>query len=140
MTIKYPLASRVICFAVLTFVLGCASSRVGPSTALGQTATGYAVYYSDALHGKKTASGEIYDKNAMTAAHPTLAFNALVRVTNLTNRKHVVVRINDRGPFGDRSRIIDLSRAAAEALGMVRLGKAIVEVEVVELPATQLNP
>ncbi|MCU0665325.1 MAG: septal ring lytic transglycosylase RlpA family protein [Myxococcota bacterium] len=121
-------------FALIFLSSACATSPIGPTANPGQTAIGYAVYYSDAFQGKRTASGEPYNKDAMTAAHPSLPMGTLVRVTELTSRKSLVVRINDRGPFGDRSRIIDLSHAAAEALGMVRLGKAMVEVEVVELP------
>ena len=92
----------------LTLVLAVpASSMAGEQ--------GAASYYADSLQGNLTASGEPYDKNAMTAAHRTLAFGTVVRVTNLDNGKSIVVRINDRGPHV-KSRIIDLSRAAAEKL------------------------
>ena len=80
---------------------------------LGQ---GMASYYADRFHGRRTASGESFDKSALTAAHPTLPFGSLVRVTNPRNGQQVVVRINDRGPFSG-GRVIDLSRAAAEQLG-----------------------
>lgn len=132
---KASFTTFVACLGLLTFVLSaCATSRLCPSAMPGQSETGYAVYYSDALHGKKTASGEPYDKKRMTAAHPCLPFDATVRVTNLANRRSVIVRVNDRGPFGDRSRIIDVSRAAAEALDMVRSGKAMVEIEILTKP------
>ena len=91
---------------------------------------GAASYYADSLHGNSTASGEPYDRNAMTAAHRTLAFGTKVRVTNLDNGKSVVVRINDRGPHV-KSRIIDLSGASAEKLGMLDAGVAIVRIEIV---------
>jgi rare lipoprotein A len=91
---------------------------------------GIASYYK---HGKKTASGEPFDQRAMTAAHPTLPFNSLVRVTDRTNGKSVVVRINDRGPFV-AGRVIDLSEAAAEAIGMTRRGVTPVRLEVLSMP------
>jgi rare lipoprotein A len=92
--------------------------------------TGIASYYADEFHGRKTANGEVYDMHALTAAHQTFPFNALVRVTNLSNKKSIVVRINDAGPFVD-DRIIDLSYAAAKRLGMIRPGKARVRLEIV---------
>lgn len=92
---------------------------------------GEASYYNDKYHLKnKTASGELYDKTKLTAAHRTLPFNTRVRVTNLTNGKIVEARINDRGPFKP-TRIIDLSRAAAEQIGLIRAGVARVKVEVI---------
>lgn len=93
---------------------------------------GIASYYR---HGRKTASGEPFNKRAMTAAHPTLPFNSLVRVTNRTSGNSVVVRINDRGPFVP-GRVIDLSEAAAEAIGMTGRGVAPVELEVLAGPAS----
>jgi rare lipoprotein A len=92
---------------------------------------GTAAYYSDVLHGKKTASGEPYDKNAFTAAHKTLAFGTRVEVTNLENDESVTVIINDRGPF-TKGRIIDLSRAAAEQIDMVEQGLAPVRLEILD--------
>ena len=91
--------------------------------------TGIASWYGPNFHGKKTANGEIYDKYALTAAHPTLQMPSLVRVTNLENGRSVVVRINDRGPFA-RGRIIDLSKRAAELLDMINQGTARVRVQV----------
>ena len=82
--------------------------------------------YSNAHHGRKTASGERLDNSALTAAHRTLPFGAQVRVTNKSNSRSVVVRINDRGPFV-RGRVIDLSRAAASAIGMSSTGTVAVE-------------
>ncbi len=93
--------------------------------------TGTASYYGRRFHGRRTASGERFDMNAMTAAHRTLPFGTRVRVTNPRTRQSVVVRINDRGPFV-RGRTIDLSRAAATEIGMIRRGHAEVELEVLE--------
>ncbi|MEB2313741.1 MAG: septal ring lytic transglycosylase RlpA family protein [Sorangiineae bacterium] len=95
---------------------------------------GQASYYSDALAGRATASGERYEPRAFTAAHRTLPFGAVVRVTREPSGPVVYVRVTDRGPFGNRARIIDLSRAAAEALDMIRAGVAKVRLEVVALP------
>lgn len=85
--------------------------------------TGQASWYGDKFHGRQTASGEIFDKNALTAAHPTLPFGTMVTVTDLATGRSVVVRVNDRGPF-KTGRVIDLSEAAAEALGIRSKGLA----------------
>ncbi len=90
--------------------------KVGKAQAPLVFEEGLAVWYGPGFHGKRTASGEIYDMYALTAAHPSLPFGTRVRVTNLKNGRSVVVRINDRGPFGGRY-IIDLSYAAAKAIG-----------------------
>lgn len=89
---------------------------------------GKASYYASRLHGRRTASGERLDNSDLTAAHRELPFGSLVRVTNLANQQSVVVRINDRGPHGG-GRIIDVSRKAAEQLGMLRSGTAQVKIE-----------
>ena len=93
--------------------------------------TGTASYYADEFDGKKTANGEIYDMNSLTAAHPTYPFNTLVKVTNLSNQKSVEVRINDRMPQF-KGRILDLSLAAANKIEMVNAGIQEVKVEVLE--------
>ena len=93
--------------------------------------TGVASYYGRKFHGRRTASGESFDMGAMTAAHRTLPFGSLVRVTNPANGRSVIVRINDRGPF-TRGRVIDVSRAAAEELGLIARGHAAVELELIE--------
>ena len=90
--------------------------------------TGVASWYGPGFHGKTTASGEIFNQERFTAAHPTLPWGSRVKVTNLANGKSVEVRINDRGPFV-KGRIIDVSRAAARALGMMESGIATVKVE-----------
>jgi rare lipoprotein A len=92
---------------------------------------GKAAWYGGRHHGGPTASGERFNKNALTAAHRTLPMNTYVRVTNLRNGKSVVVRINDRGPFGKKERIIDVSEAAARKLGMLQSGTAPVKLSVV---------
>ena len=102
-------------------------------TKVGAVSKGQASYYADKFHGKATASGEKYDKKKLTAAHRTLPFGTVVRVTNKKNNKSVDVRINDRGPFSS-GRIIDLSRAAAEKIAMVNDGVANVEVKIISLP------
>lgn len=93
--------------------------------------TGIASWYGPAFHGKRTANGEIYDKFELTAAHRTLPFNTLVKVTNTTNGKSVIVRINDRGPYVG-PRVIDISRAAAERIDMIGPGTAKVTIELVD--------
>ncbi len=90
---------------------------------------GIASWYGVPYHGRRASNGEIYDMYKLTAAHRTLPFNTLVRVTNLANGKHVDVRITDRGPFVE-DRIIDLSLAAAREIDMVGTGTARVKVEI----------
>jgi rare lipoprotein A len=108
---------------------------VSPSgaTVLAPPQKGKATYYSDKLTGRKTASGERYDPRAMTAAHRTLPFGTVVEVSRQDGR-WVRLRINDRGPF-TRGRIVDLSRAAAEDIGLIQAGVADVTLWVVEKPA-----
>src|SRR5258706_5874331 len=94
---------------------------------------GFASWYGEPYHGQKAASGEIYDKEQLTAAHRTLPFGTRVRVRCLDSNKSVVVRVNDRGPYVE-SRIIDLSHSAATRLGMTDRGVLQVILEVVERP------
>ncbi len=100
----------------------------------GYREQGMASWYGSDFHGRPTSSGEPYDMHGMTAAHRTLPIPTWVEVTNLRNGRSVIVRINDRGPFVD-GRIIDMSYAGAEALGMVRAGTAPVEVRALGEPA-----
>jgi rare lipoprotein A (peptidoglycan hydrolase) len=139
--------SGFIVAALITAVIvsGCASSprftreRSGGSNAHGasgdskslKTMEGIASYYADDFNGKKTANGETYNMYKMTAAHRSLPFNTKVKVTNLDNKRSIIVRINDRGPF-KLERIIDLSMAAATQLGMKGTGTANVKLEVIE--------
>jgi rare lipoprotein A len=99
-----------------------------PQEEFNHVETGVASWYGPGFHGKSTANGEPYDQSARTAAHRTLQMPAIVRVTNLDNGMSTVVRINDRGPFA-RSRIIDLSRTAAQELDIVRNGTGHVRIE-----------
>ena len=133
---------------LLGILLGCTltltGASAGPSPTQQKTAnksasstaakeqTGTAVFYSDKLVGRPLTSGEKYDKNALTAAHRTLPLGTMVKVTNLKNSKSVVVRINDRGPHGPKTEIIDLSGRAAQDLDMIKDGRAKVKLEVVE--------
>ncbi|MCC7464926.1 MAG: septal ring lytic transglycosylase RlpA family protein [Saprospiraceae bacterium] len=120
---------RPFIFTLLTLV----SLSVMSAFALIQDEIGKASYYADSLHGRKTASGEPYDKNAFTCAHKTLAFGTKIRVTRLDNQKSVVVRVNDRGPFVE-GYVTDISRAAAESIGLIREGVTRVKIEIVEKP------
>jgi rare lipoprotein A len=99
----------------------------------GDRETGIASWYGIPFHGRQAANGEIFDMEKMTAAHRTLPFGTMVRVHNLTNGRETDVRIIDRGPFVN-GRIIDLSRAAAESIGMIGPGIAQVMLEVVSPP------
>jgi rare lipoprotein A len=96
---------------------------------------GEASYYADKFAGETTANGETFDPDALTAAHPNLPFDTVVRVTRVGGERtrSVTVRINDRGPYAD-DRIIDLSEAAAQELGMIEEGVVEVRIEIVELP------
>ncbi len=100
-------------------------------------ADGKASYYAGTFHGKTTASGEVYDASQMTAAHRTLPFGSHVRVTNTENGQSVVVRINDRGPYGQQGRIIDLSKAAFEAIAP--LSRGVIDVKVEPADASELS-
>lgn len=91
--------------------------------------TGKASWYGEKYHGRKTASGEKYNMNAMTAAHKKLPFGTKVKVTSKVNGQSVIVRINDRGPFA-KNRIIDVSKAAAKKLGMIQSGEIPVTITV----------
>jgi rare lipoprotein A len=119
-TLRPTLRTAAFALAPLTFAM--------PLTAAAFTQTGVASYYGPELHGRRTASGERFNKEAMTAAHRTAPFGARLRVTNLTNGRSVVVRVNDRGPFV-RGRIVDVSQGAARQIGMNGRGVARVRVE-----------
>jgi rare lipoprotein A len=106
----------------------------GPQTASAPTScaactTGLATWYGARAHGNRTANGERFDRNALTAAHRTLPLNSRVRVVNLETGQAVVVRITDRGPQAWTGRDIDLSEAAAREIGMIRSGVARVRIE-----------
>jgi rare lipoprotein A len=117
--------------AVLLAVSACARL---PRPGAEASQVGVASWYGNEFHGRPTSSGEVFDANDLTAAHRTLPFGTYVMVTNLVNDRSVVVRINDRGPFV-RGRIIDLSYAAARALGLVGPGTARVRLDILRGPA-----
>jgi len=122
----------VLALIALLLASGCARTKknvVVPR--IGVTETGIASWYGPPYHGRATASGEIYDMDKPTAAHPRFAFGTRVRVDNLDNGRTTIVRINDRGPF-KRGRIIDLSRQAARSIDMIRPGTAKVRLVVLE--------
>ncbi|MCI0747222.1 MAG: septal ring lytic transglycosylase RlpA family protein [Verrucomicrobia subdivision 3 bacterium] len=138
--LKTLLLLSAIALVVMFLGSGCASAnRAGlvapdertPSRATaGKVQMGEASFYDNKFHGRRTASGERYDKSRLTAAHRTYPFGTTLRVTHLGNRRTVIVRVNDRGPFA-RGRIIDLSLAAARRLEMIRSGTARVKVEII---------
>ena len=98
-----------------------------PRVEPGYDRVGVASWYGKLFHGRLTANGEVYDMGALSAAHPTLPLPSYVQVTNLQNGRHIIVRVNDRGPYA-RGRIIDLSREAARVLGFERQGTTRVRV------------
>jgi rare lipoprotein A len=134
-----PDTSRRRALALLAaplLAISCAkkkSARVPAAPRIGALETGIASWYGPPYHGRRAASGEIYDMEKLTAAHRTLPFNTWVEVTNLTNGKKVRVRITDRGPFVG-GRIVDLSRAAAREIDMIGPGIAKVRLEVISPP------
>jgi rare lipoprotein A len=143
------IATRCLLYALvlMMFASACAHHSTArlpaPPAAparIGSTETGFASWYGVPYHGRRAASGEIFDMEKLTAAHPALPFQTWVEVTNLSNGKQVDVRINDRGPFV-RGRIIDVSMAAARQLDMVRAGTARVRLKVILPPVNALeNP
>lgn len=136
---RFSLASLLL--LTLFLMSSCATSR-GTATRGMTLELGIASWYGPTFHGKSTANGETYDQNELTAAHKTLPFNTVVKVTNLHNGKSVTVRINDRGPYAG-NRVIDLSRAAAAEIDMIGPGTAQVRLELVssEVPiGRQIEP
>lgn len=133
-----PYTARVVCTLLVIGAATCGSApRFEPSVTTApavSTSTGVASWYGPGFNGKKTASGERFNENLFTAAHRTLPFGSVVRVTNLQNGRSVDVRINDRGPFA-KGRVIDISKAAAKEIGIIQQGIGRVEVHVLSLPA-----
>jgi rare lipoprotein A len=138
------MAAMVLALALLA---GCSTVTPPPSPvpgpAPGQPAEGYeevgvASWYGAQHHGKRTASGEVFDMNQLTAAHRTLPFGTRVRVTNRDNNQSTEVRINDRGPFV-KGRILDVSYAAARQLGALGSGTFPVRLRIISLPTTPAN-
>ncbi|MGB9721023.1 MAG: septal ring lytic transglycosylase RlpA family protein [bacterium] len=114
---------------VALFLISCCCITGGAQTHIIDY--GLASYYGDEFHGKKTASGEIYNKWDYTCAHKTLNFGTRLKVTNIENKKSVIVRVNDRGPFA-KNRIIDLSYAAAKEIDLITKGVIRVKIEVIK--------
>ena len=134
-SLRFNFAQAVLlCLLLVMLGSGCASipssrmpASLGPANV--PAVVGIASYYGRQYHGKKTASGEIYNMQALTGAHRTLPFGTSVKVTNLANDRSVVLRINDRGPFV-RDRIVDVSFEAARRLGMLANGTARIQLEI----------
>ena len=124
---KKILLSSLTKFVALFLIIGLNQANAQNKS---YVKTGIASFYADKFEGRTTANGEIYYHAKRTAAHRTLPFGSIVKVTNLENNKYVVVRINDRGPFVD-NRIIDLSKSAAKDLGFVKKGLTKVKIDVV---------
>jgi rare lipoprotein A len=127
----------VIAFLVFMWVLAPLVSNAQPVPAAAGGSSGpikgICVYYNDKFQGHIMASGEKYDKEALTAAHKTLPLGTMVKVTNLRNNKSVVVRVNDRGPHGgSKAKIIEITSRAAKEIDMIKEGKAQVQIEIVE--------
>lgn len=119
---------------LIAFVTALAVSpepAAGAQETGGWTQEGKISWYGPGFHGRLTANGEVFDKNELTMAHNKLPFGSRVRVTNLNNGRSVIVRVNDRGPFV-AGRVGDLSRAAAEEIGMVDHGVVVARLEVLE--------
>ena len=125
---------KVFYSSILVF---CISISICLSQDLGDERYGIASFYSGKFYGRKTANNEKLNKTKLTAAHKTYPFNTLVEVTNLTNRKSIIVRINDRGPY-KRGRIIDLTDAGAKKLKLNKIGLAKVKVKIVGFEGEQM--
>ena len=108
-------------------------NNVASNTVRRFSQTGVASWYGRQFHGRKTASGETFDMNGLTAAHRSLPLNCYIRVTNKNNGKSVIVKVNDRGPFHG-NRVVDLSYGAAKSLGITNAGTASVSIERVDGP------
>ena len=135
--IRWPLAllRSIALLVVMALLTACPSSKTTkkePVKGKAGVQYGYASWYGGKHHGGPTASGEKFNKFAMTAAHRTLRMHVKVKVTNQRNGRSVVVRINDRGPYAGKNRIIDLSEAAARELGMIEAGVVPVVVELLK--------
>ena len=124
--------NKFLFFLCLVLLIGaCRSKKISssiPGEGKIETETGIASYYADEFNGRKTANGEIFNQSKLTAAHKKIAFGTNVKVTNLSNNKSVVVKVNDRGPFVS-GRIIDLSKAAAKQIDLIAPGIAKVKIE-----------
>lgn len=122
------MANAILSVSLVSFCSLCLAKENKRDVSSNQK-TGIASYYSDKLHGKRTASGEPYDKNSLTAAHANLPFGTRLRVVNLHNQRSVDVRVNSRAHPRNR-RLLDLSKRAAQELGFLKSGIAKVKIEV----------
>ena len=120
-----------------SFAVFCLSMGISFSQDLGDERYGIASFYSGKFYGRKTANSEKLTKSKLTAAHKTYPFNTLVEVTNLANKKSIIVRINDRGPY-KRGRIIDLTDAGAKKLKLNKIGLARVKVKIIGFEGEQM--
>ena len=123
---------RWLAALALALLAGCSSTpKSGAPVTRGLSESGQASYYGNEFHGRKTANGERFDQNQLTAAHRTLPFGTRLRVTNTQNGKTVVVRVNDRGPFV-KGRVIDLSSAAFRSIAQLNSGVVPVRIQVID--------
>jgi rare lipoprotein A len=129
--VSYRLLLVLVIAVAMFTACGRKRARVAKPPRVGTTATGMASWYGPPYHGRRSANGEVYDMEKLTAAHRTYAFDTWVRVRNLDNGKEIDVRITDRGPFV-RGRIIDLSKAAARDIDMIGPGVAKVKLKVID--------
>jgi rare lipoprotein A len=120
------LVSSLFCISLL--VTACHRKSFPGGEGILVTETGYASYYADKFEGRTTANGEIFRQSKLTAAHRIIPFGTFVKITNLSNNKSVIVRINDRGPF-IKGRIIDISKSAAQQIDMITAGIVKVKIE-----------
>jgi peptidoglycan lytic transglycosylase len=125
-----------VAFLVLAAALTPGTGDATTSVSVGSAQTGLASYYGPGFNGERTASGEVFDQRELVAAHRTLPLGTVVRVTNLTNGRSVVLRVIDRGPYGRNHRkgcIIDVSKGAARQLRFIRHGLTRVRVQVLSV-------
>lgn len=123
---------RIIAFMVLIWAVAPLAARSATGTGVGPVKA-ICVYYHDKFHGQRVSNGEIYDKGAFTAAHATLPFGTMVKVTNPRNNKSVVVRVNDRRPHKrSKTTIIELTSRAAREIDIIKEGRAQVLIEIIQ--------
>ena len=138
---RNPTRNRLVAgvaVVMMSFLTLIGTAKPVPQVSPPPLQVGLASYYGPGFHGEVTASGEIFNQYEMVAAHRSLPLGSVVRVTNLENRRRVVLRVIDRGPYGRNYRkgtIIDVSKGAARRLGFIRDGLVPVRVEVLKLPA-----
>jgi rare lipoprotein A len=132
-------ALSVILFAPVRRSLPIAAAVAAGDDPVINTVVGLASYYGPGFHGRRTASGEIFDMHELVAAHRTLPLGTVARVTNLANGRSVVLRINDRGPY-IKGRILDVSKGAAKVLAFLRAGTTRVRIDILAVKSNPRNP